>query len=121
RCGAPPRRDAPRRRASSRPAPSPPTRGARSPRRRRSAPGPPGRVWRPSPRTRSGSEDETPILPRHPGLDLRPARLEPGTPHEAEGELLRLLDRRLAERVDTREPYRGHGRHLEQVDELPDG
>src|SRR5262249_25408581 len=67
---------------------------------------------------RSGSENEAGILPRDPRLDLGMARFESGAAEQAKGELLRLLDRRLAERIDSRQPARAHRRHLEQVDQL---
>src|SRR4029453_6973551 len=68
----------------------------------------------------SGSEDEARILPRHPGVDLGPARLESRASHQAEGEFFGLLDGRLPKRSDAGEPAGCHGRHLEEVDQLPD-
>src|SRR5262249_8846125 len=65
-----------------------------------------------------GSENEAGILPRDPRLDLGTARFESGATEQAEGDLLGLLDRRLGERLDSRQPARAPRRQLGEVDRL---
>src|SRR2546427_12161620 len=66
-------------------------------------------------------QDEARVLAREPALDLLPPRLEPGPTHERVGEALALLHTGLPERVDPRERTHGDGRHLEEVEDLPEG